>query len=72
MKRYAAYDPPEYVAFKPDPEVMAEYRETLRLKDDVRIVNRRDRRHWHAPRVSFRAASSGQMCCDASRPQPTT
>jgi len=30
MKRYAAYDPPEYVAFKADPEVMAEYRETLR------------------------------------------
>jgi TPP-dependent pyruvate/acetoin dehydrogenase alpha subunit len=30
MKRHAAYDPPEYVAFEPDPEVMAEYRETLR------------------------------------------
>ena len=30
MKRHPAYDPPEYVAFEPDPEVMAEYRRTLR------------------------------------------
>jgi pyruvate dehydrogenase E1 component alpha subunit/2-oxoisovalerate dehydrogenase E1 component alpha subunit len=29
MKRYPAFDPPEYVAFRPEPEVMAEYRATL-------------------------------------------
>lgn len=29
MKRYPAFDPPEYVAFRPDPEVMAEYRATI-------------------------------------------
>ena len=29
MKRYPAFDPPEYVEFRPDPEVMAEYTETL-------------------------------------------
>jgi len=29
MKRHPAYDPPEYVGFKPDREVMAEYRKTL-------------------------------------------
>jgi len=30
MKRYPAYDPPEYAAFRPDPAVMAEYSKTLR------------------------------------------
>jgi len=30
MKRHPAYDPPEYVAFRPDREVMAEYRRTLK------------------------------------------
>jgi len=29
MKRYPAFDPPEYVAFRPEPEVMAEYRATI-------------------------------------------
>ena len=29
MKRHPAYDPPEYVGFRPDKEVMAEYRRTL-------------------------------------------
>lgn len=31
MKRYPAYDPPEYVDWSPDPEVVAEYRRTLAL-----------------------------------------
>ena len=31
MKRHPAFDPPEYVAFEADPEVLAEYRRTLRL-----------------------------------------
>jgi len=44
MKRYAAYDPPEYVAFKPDPEVMAEYRETLRRDPRrARLIEKLDR-----------------------------
>lgn len=30
MRRHPAYDPPEYVAFQADPEVMEEYRGTLR------------------------------------------
>jgi TPP-dependent pyruvate/acetoin dehydrogenase alpha subunit len=30
VKRYPPFDPPEYVAFRPDPEVMREYRETIR------------------------------------------
>jgi TPP-dependent pyruvate/acetoin dehydrogenase alpha subunit len=30
MKRYPPFDPPEYVGFKPDAEVMREYRLTLR------------------------------------------
>jgi TPP-dependent pyruvate/acetoin dehydrogenase alpha subunit len=29
MKRYAAFDPPEYVSWKPDPEVLREYDATL-------------------------------------------
>lgn len=29
MKRYPPFDPPEYVAFRPDPEVMQAYRETI-------------------------------------------
>jgi pyruvate dehydrogenase E1 component alpha subunit/2-oxoisovalerate dehydrogenase E1 component alpha subunit len=29
MKRYPAFDPPEYVAFRPEPDVMAEYRTTI-------------------------------------------
>jgi TPP-dependent pyruvate/acetoin dehydrogenase alpha subunit len=29
MRRYPPFDPPEYVSFRPDPEVMAEYRRTL-------------------------------------------
>ena len=35
MKRYPPFDPPEYVAFRSDPDVMAEYRATLR-KDAAR------------------------------------
>ncbi len=38
MKRYPAYDPPEYVEFRPDPEVMAEYTETLRRDARRRTV----------------------------------
>lgn len=34
MKRYPAYDPPEYVDWSPDPELLAEYRE--RLQEDPR------------------------------------
>ncbi len=30
MKRYPPFDPPEYVAFRPEPEVMAAYRDTVR------------------------------------------
>jgi TPP-dependent pyruvate/acetoin dehydrogenase alpha subunit len=30
VKRYPPFDPPEYVAFQPDPEVMRQYRETVR------------------------------------------
>jgi pyruvate dehydrogenase E1 component alpha subunit/2-oxoisovalerate dehydrogenase E1 component alpha subunit len=30
MKRYSAYDPPEYINWTPDPEVMQEFRTTLR------------------------------------------
>ena len=35
MKRYPAFDPPEYVDWSPDPEVMEEYRATAR-RDPVR------------------------------------
>jgi TPP-dependent pyruvate/acetoin dehydrogenase alpha subunit len=43
MKRHPAFDPPEYVAFKPDPEVMAEYRQTLRREPRrFRIIERLD------------------------------
>jgi TPP-dependent pyruvate/acetoin dehydrogenase alpha subunit len=35
MKRYAAFDPPEYVSWKPDPEVLREYEAVLR-KDPAR------------------------------------
>src|SRR5216684_846401 len=30
MRRYPPFDPPEYVAFRPDPEVMAAFRAVLR------------------------------------------
>ncbi|MCS6805087.1 MAG: thiamine pyrophosphate-dependent dehydrogenase E1 component subunit alpha [Acidobacteriota bacterium] len=30
MKRYPAYDPPEYVNWTPDPEVMKQFRQTIR------------------------------------------
>jgi TPP-dependent pyruvate/acetoin dehydrogenase alpha subunit len=33
MKRYPAYDPPEYHDWTPDPEVMAAFRETIRADD---------------------------------------
>ncbi|MEE2855907.1 MAG: hypothetical protein VX949_00785, partial [Planctomycetota bacterium] len=29
MKRYKAYDPPEYQQWKPDPEVMATYHQRI-------------------------------------------
>jgi TPP-dependent pyruvate/acetoin dehydrogenase alpha subunit len=38
MKRYPAFDPPEYVAFRPDPEVMAAYAATLRRDPKRRAV----------------------------------
>jgi pyruvate dehydrogenase E1 component alpha subunit len=38
MKRYPAYDPPEYVNWTPDPEVMQQYRRTLRQTPDRRHV----------------------------------
>ncbi|HET7585664.1 MAG TPA: thiamine pyrophosphate-dependent dehydrogenase E1 component subunit alpha [Gemmatimonadaceae bacterium] len=34
MKRFPAYDPPEYVAWTPDPAVLKEYRATLRAHRD--------------------------------------
>lgn len=43
MKRHPAYDPPEYVAFRPDPGVMAEYRDTLaRDPGRARLIRRLD------------------------------
>lgn len=38
MKRYPAYDPPEYVNWKPDPEVMQQYRRTLRQNPQRREI----------------------------------
>jgi TPP-dependent pyruvate/acetoin dehydrogenase alpha subunit len=35
MRRYAMFDPPEYVQWKPEPEVMEEYRQTI-LRDPLR------------------------------------
>jgi TPP-dependent pyruvate/acetoin dehydrogenase alpha subunit len=41
MKRYPPLDPPEYVEFRPDPEVMQEYRATLeRQKERSAIIRR--------------------------------
>ncbi len=37
MKRYPAYDPPEYVNWRPDPAVLAEFAEVCR-RDPVRCV----------------------------------
>lgn len=34
MRRYPAYDPPEYVEWVPEPEVLAEYRATLESRPD--------------------------------------
>lgn len=31
MRRYPAYDPPEYVSWEPDPELLHEFRERIRL-----------------------------------------
>jgi TPP-dependent pyruvate/acetoin dehydrogenase alpha subunit len=41
MRRYPPFDPPEYVAFRPDPGVMAEYRATLERNPERRAVVRR-------------------------------
>lgn len=38
MKRYPAYDPPEYVNWAPDPEVMRAYRRTLRRHPERRAI----------------------------------
>jgi TPP-dependent pyruvate/acetoin dehydrogenase alpha subunit len=38
MKRYPAFDPPEYVEFRPDPGVMAEYAATLRRDPARRAI----------------------------------
>lgn len=40
MKRYAAFDPPEYVSWKPDPEVLSRYDETLHKDPDRRKILR--------------------------------
>ncbi len=43
MKRHPAFDPPEYVGFRPDGEVMAEYRRTLtRDPRRARLVRKLD------------------------------
>jgi TPP-dependent pyruvate/acetoin dehydrogenase alpha subunit len=34
MRRYPAYDPPEYVEWVPDPELLAEYRATLEARPE--------------------------------------
>jgi len=33
MRRYSAYDPPEYVSWQPDPELLEEYRSRVRADD---------------------------------------
>lgn len=38
MKRYPAYDPPEYVNWTPDPDVMQQYRQTLRRNPERRAI----------------------------------
>jgi TPP-dependent pyruvate/acetoin dehydrogenase alpha subunit len=40
MKRYAAFDPPEYVDWKPDPEVVRAYRETVDADPERRAAIR--------------------------------
>src|SRR5215470_13145595 len=35
MKRYQAYDPPEYVNWQPEPQIIAEYQATLE-KDEAK------------------------------------
>lgn len=40
MKRYAAFDPPEYVRFRPDPEVMRAFDRTLRAVPERRKILR--------------------------------
>jgi len=40
MKRYPAFDPPEYVAWKPDPEVLREYGATLERDPARRTIIR--------------------------------
>jgi TPP-dependent pyruvate/acetoin dehydrogenase alpha subunit len=40
MKRYAAFDPPEYVSWKPDPEVLRRYEETLHQNPERRKILR--------------------------------
>ena len=41
MKRYPPLEPPEYVDFRPDPEVMQEYRATLERHPERRNLIRR-------------------------------
>ncbi|MBI3951021.1 MAG: thiamine pyrophosphate-dependent dehydrogenase E1 component subunit alpha [Acidobacteria bacterium] len=38
MKRYPAFDPPEYLDWSPDPEVMQQYRRTLRQPPERREI----------------------------------
>lgn len=38
MQRYPAYDPPEYLDWRPDPEVMAAYRATLERDPERRTI----------------------------------
>ncbi len=41
MKRYPPFDPPEYVTFRADPEVMAAYRKTLRSDPERQTIVKR-------------------------------
>jgi len=38
VKRYPAYDPPEYVEWSPDPELLEEYRERIRRSPERREI----------------------------------
>ena len=38
MRRYAPYDPPEYISWTPDPELVAEYRKRLESNPERKAV----------------------------------
>jgi TPP-dependent pyruvate/acetoin dehydrogenase alpha subunit len=38
MIRYPAFDPPEYADWKPDPQVLHEYRQTIETNEEKREI----------------------------------